>query len=106
MPQKYSEKLLKTLYYADEPFYGKGDICTGEVRVNIQLLWELSKTKEEDFIPIFSVTYTHEIIHLLINAILSELYSCGEEKVIRDLLQEGWDKGIEEYYICKKKGEE
>jgi hypothetical protein len=104
-PKKSSGKSLQTLYYADEPFYGKSDICTGEIRVNIQLLWQLSKKKENDFIKLFSMTYTHEIVHTLINAIFSELYSCGEEKVIRTLLQEGWDKGVEEYYLCKKKEE-
>ncbi len=105
MPKKYPRKslgkALQTLYYADEPFYGKSDICTGEIRVNVQLLWKLSKQNDDGFIKLFSVTYTHEIVHTLINAILSNLYSCGEEKVIRTLLQEGWDKGIEEYYVCK-----
>lgn len=109
MPQKQKkvqQKALQTLYYADEPFYGKSDICTGEIRVNIQLLWKLCRQHEDAFIPLFSVTYTHELVHTLINGILSDLYSCGEEKVIRTLLQEGWDKGIDEYYVCKKKEEE
>ncbi len=104
-PKKHSGKLLKTLYFADEPFYGKSDICTGEIRVNIQLLWKLCKQYEDAFISLFSVTYTHELVHNLINDILSDLYSCGEEKVIRTMLQEGWDKGVEEYYLCKKKEE-
>lgn len=95
------QKTFQTKRYAEEPFYGKSDIATGEIQVNIQFLWELSKENEDTFAQLFSVTYAHELIHTLIGNILMELYSCGEEKMIRTLLQERWDKGIDTYYQCK-----
>lgn len=94
------QKTFQTLTYAEEPFYGKSDITTGEIQVNIQFLWELSKGDEDAFIRLFSVTYSHELIHTLIENILMDLYSCGEERMIRILLQERWDKGIDTYYQC------
>ena len=86
--------------YAEEPFYGKSDIASGEIQVNIQFLWELSKGDEDAFIRLFSVTYTHELVHTFIGNILMDLYSCGEERMIRILLQERWDTGIDRYYQC------
>lgn len=94
------QKTFQTKMYAEEPFYGKSDLASGEIQVNIQFLWELSKENETAFIKLFSVTYAHELVHTLIGNILADLYSCGEESMIRSMLHEHWDKGIDTYYQC------
>ncbi|MEK6867653.1 MAG: hypothetical protein AABX98_02405 [Nanoarchaeota archaeon] len=98
--QKRRSKLLKTLYYKDEPFYGMSDTCTGQIEINIEFIWKLAKKDEDKFLRLFSLTYTHEYIHTIVSDIVQELYTCGEEKFIRKILGEEWNKEMEKYYEC------
>lgn len=98
--QKRRNKLLKTLYYKDEPFYGMSDTCTGQIEINVEFIWKLSKKSEDKFIRLFSLTYNHEYIHTIVSDIVQELYTCGEEKFIRKILGEEWSKEMEKYYEC------
>ena len=96
------DKILQTLDLGDELLYAQSDRCTREIDVNIQLIWERCED-ETKFIRKFSKTYTHEILHLLIDSILQELFEFGEEKVIRKMLKEEWNKELKKYYKGKKK---
>lgn len=98
--QNRQSKLLKTLYYKDEPFYGMSDTCTGQIEVNIEFIWKLAQKNEDKFIRLFSLTYTHEYIHTIVSDIVQELYTCGEEKFIRKILGEEWNREMEKYYEC------
>jgi hypothetical protein len=98
--QKKRNKVLKTLYYKDEPFYGMSDTCTGQIEINVEFIWKLSKKNEDKFIKLFSLTYIHEYIHTIVSDIVQELYTCGEEKFIRKILGEEWNKEMEKYYEC------
>ena len=100
MEQKKTWKSLRTMYYRDEPFYGMSDSCTGQIEVNVEFIWKLCKKDEDKFIRIFGLTYTHEYIHTIVSDILEELYTCGEEKFIRKILGEEWNKEMETYYEC------
>ena len=97
---KQKGKLLKTLYYKDEPFYGMSDTCTGQIEINVEFIWKLAKKNEDKFMRLFSLTYTHEYIHTITSDIVQELYTCGEEKFIRKVLGEEWNKEMETYYEC------
>ena len=74
---KQKGKLLKTLYYKDEPFYGMSDTCTGQIEINVEFIWKLARKNENKFIRLFSLTYTHEYIHTIVSDIVQELYTCG-----------------------------
>ncbi len=100
MSKRKRGKAFQTKYYRDEPFYGMSDTCTGQIEVNIEFIWKLCKKDEEKFIRIFSLTYTHEYIHTIVSDIVEELYTCGEEKFIRKILGEEWNKEMETYYEC------
>ena len=93
-------KSLRTMYYTDEPFYGMSDTCTGKIEINVEFIWKLCRKDEEKFIRFFAVTYTHEYVHTIVSDILEDLYTCGEEKFIRKILGEEWNKEMEKYYEC------
>lgn len=97
---KNREKTFQTKYYRDEPFYGMSDTCTGQIEVNVEFIWKLCKGNEDRFIKLFSLTYSHEYIHTIVSEIVEELYTCGEEKFIRKMLGEEWNKEMETYYEC------
>ena len=46
---KQKGKLLKTLYYKDEPFYGMSDTCTGQIEINVEFIWKLARKNEDKF---------------------------------------------------------
>ncbi|MBI5073530.1 hypothetical protein HZA99_06960 [Candidatus Woesearchaeota archaeon] len=98
--KKLSGKSLRTMYYTDEPFYGMSDTCTGQIEINIEFIWKLCKRNEDKFIRIFGLTYTHEYVHTIVSDIVEDLYTCGEEKFIRKMLGEEWNKEMEKYYEC------
>ncbi|MBI5003236.1 hypothetical protein HZC31_07670 [Candidatus Woesearchaeota archaeon] len=100
MSKRKRGKSFQTKYYRDEPFYGMSDTCTGQIEVNIEFIWKLCKKDENKFIKLFSLTYTHEYIHTIVSDIVEELYTCGEEKFIRKILGEEWNKEMETYYEC------
>lgn len=70
---------------------------TGEIGINVEYLWNEIKN-EDRFIEEFARTYTHEVLHLLIGAIVEDLYFVGEEKTIRHVLSEKWTRKLREYY--------
>ena len=100
MSKRKRGKVFQTKYYHDEPFYGMSDTCSGQIEVNVEFIWKFCKKNEEKFIKIFSLTYAHEYIHTIVSDIVQELYTCGEEKFIRKILGEEWNKEMETYYEC------
>lgn len=80
-----------------DALYGQLDEIHSLIEINIEYIWCITKN-ENMFIDEFSKTYAHELIHLLITNIMHELFEVGEEKVIRNLLHEGWDKELKKYY--------
>lgn len=107
MPAKRKKKMrkklpsVKKLRYTKiikEDLLGMSDLLTGEVDVNIEMIWDISKGKENKFVDIFSKTYIHEIAHIIVGEILDELYAFGEESVIRFMLKEEWNAKLRKYY--------
>ncbi|MBS3176429.1 hypothetical protein J4457_04285 [Candidatus Woesearchaeota archaeon] len=90
-------KMLKQL---PEYLYGQSDACIGEVDINIEYIWNISKN-EDEFIRLFAQTYAHEIIHILVESIVIDIFVCGEERMIRKTLIEDWDKKLSKYYTCR-----
>ena len=79
-----------------DPEYGftQGDV----ICVNIQKIWEETQ-KVDDFTDIFGLTYTHDFLHLLIPK-LANVALVWEEKIIRSLLDEKWNKELEQKYLA------
>ncbi len=100
---KGKDKILQTLNLPNEPLLGISDRCTSQISVNIELIWERCKGNENKFIKLFSKTYTHETLHMLIDGIVEDLLAYGEEKVIRTMLKEKWNKELRKYYHKNKK---
>jgi len=67
------------------------------IAVNIQLLWEEDQD-EDKFIRRFAKTYTHELLHQVIDSLLYELREMKEEEIIRKSLKERWNKRIRKMY--------
>ena len=90
-------KHLKTLQEEDLGF-AEG----GQVGINIELLWEMTK-KEEIFAEEFAKTMTHELMHMLLAEALGkklrEVPVVVEEAVIRHILGEEWTEEIAALYM-------
>ena len=67
------------------------------IAVNIQLLWETYED-EDKFIKNFAKTYTHELLHQLIDDILQEVRYFKEEEIIRKMLKEPWNEAVRKLY--------
>ncbi|MBI2136276.1 hypothetical protein HYU06_04335 [Candidatus Woesearchaeota archaeon] len=80
-----------------DALYGQLDEIHSLIEINIEYIWRISND-EDKFIDEFSKTYAHELIHLLMANIMHDIFEIGEEKVIRKLLHEEWDKELETYY--------
>lgn len=65
--------------------------------VNLELLWD-DFPDEDNFIKEYSSTYTHEFLHSEIEFIIYELFWCKEEKVVRNMLKEEWNKKVQRKY--------
>lgn len=91
----------KALQFLPDFLYGQSNACLGEVDINVEYIWEISKS-EDEFITLFAQTYGHEIIHILMENILLEVFTCGEERIIRKMLGEEWDKKLSTYYTCRE----
>ena len=73
--------------------YGFSD--KGVIGINVQRIWKESK-KEDVFIPEFSKTYTHELLHIIMEDL--KLPDMSEEETIRAMLGEEWDSKLEKAY--------
>ncbi|MBS3127992.1 hypothetical protein J4410_02515 [Candidatus Woesearchaeota archaeon] len=91
---------MKALQFLPDFLYGQSNACLGEVDVNVEYIWSIGKD-EDEFITLFAQTHCHEIIHILIEDILLELFQCEEERLIREMLSEEWDKRLSKYYTCR-----
>jgi len=89
-------KHLKTLQEKDLGF-----VEDGQVGINIELLWEMTK-KEETFAEEFAKTMAHELMHMLLAEALGKKLKdvpvIVEEAVIRHILEEEWTKEIAAMY--------
>lgn len=92
-------KLTKVLVMP-ETLFGFTDYYKAELNINIQYIWEETRNPDR-FIQLFSTTYAHELLHLMIEEILDELMEYGSEKSIRAMLGEKWTKQIAKYYTSK-----
>jgi len=73
------------------------DEITGEIGVNVQYIWNNTRNQDK-FIEEFTKTLTHEIIHLQVGSILEDMHYVGEERSIRRMLKEKWNKKLKEWY--------
>lgn len=90
----------KKLRMMKEAYYGQvaedGTVC-----VNVQMIWHILED-EALFIAEFAKTFCHELLHVEIakahdfKEIGTEV---GEERLIRCMLDEPWDKELEEMYL-------
>ncbi len=98
--QKNSEKKFRKI---TGRFYGQSDEVEGEVQVNVELIWNLTQN-EDKFIKIFSQTHSHELLHIIIAGIVDQLFYFKEEKIIRSILGEEWNKELAKYYKEMSRG--
>ena len=86
--------MLKTIKDQDYGF-----IKNGTIGINIERIW-LESANEARFIREFAKTYAHEILHLAIDRSLRnrKRTEIGEEKAVRKLVGEKWDRAIECFY--------
>ena len=91
---------MKSVQRKPGALYGESNPYRGEIDVNIEYIWKTTKN-EDKFIKVFAQTYNHELIHMIIQMILGELIECEEERFIREMLSEEWDKGLSKSYSCK-----
>ena len=85
----------------NEEIKGYTEIKSGEIGVNIELLWNQNKN-EKKFIKEFCKVLRHELIHREILNILpkrsNNKYYYGEEMIVRKMLNEKFNKEEKEYY--------
>ena len=86
-------KLTRVVKGDDAELYGFND--NGVVNVNIQKLWE-DFPDEDKFIKEFSNTYTHELMHTIVDAIVYEIVDYYGEYVIRVMLGEPWTEDLKD----------
>ena len=89
--------MLKT--YKDQDYgFAKGNVLA----INIQRIW-LESGSEPNFIREFAKTYSHELLHIILPGIagwknIKDSTEIGEEKIIRKLCKEQWNREIEKSY--------
>ena len=76
-----------------------GFVKNGVIAVNIERLW-LETRNETKFTKEFTKTYAHELLHLLIAIAMGnkKRSNVGEEKAVRKICNEPWNKEIEAIY--------
>ena len=75
-----------------------GFVKKGIIGINIERIW-LETRNETKFMREFAKTHAHELLHILIAAAANKKRSpLGEEKVVRKLCNEPWNKEIEAMY--------
>ncbi len=71
-----------------------------EICINIQRIWEENGGSICGFITDFAMTHTHEFLHILLPEMLGKQGALvWEEKVIRKLTGDKWNKKLEQLYI-------
>jgi len=82
--------------YKDQDY---GFVKNNVIGINIERIW-LETNQETRFIREFAKTYAHELLHLTLAKALKnkKRTDAGEEKVIRKLCKEPWNKEIESAY--------
>ncbi len=94
-----SRKCLRLLN-GDEYGFTEGDT----VHINIQKLWAASNGDFSGFTSGFALTFVHETLHILIDGEickanpLLEVSLIAEEKIVRKLTNENWNKKLEKHY--------
>lgn len=77
-----------------------GLIEDGAVLVNVEKIWDQAKGKFCYFVKEFNVTCTHEMLHILIEQETGDSTSLvGEEKTVRCMQGEKWNKKLEKEYM-------
>ena len=76
-----------------------GFVKNGIIGINIERLW-LEARDEAKFVKEFAKTYAHELLHIEIAVAVGQdkRTVTGEEKAVRKLANEPWDKEIEAGY--------
>lgn len=91
------DEMKKTKIIKGEETNWYGYTIDGDIYVNIQLLWE-DYPREDWFIKEFGDTYTHELLHKLIDEYCVEIRLFKEEEIVRKMLGERWNKEIQKQY--------
>ena len=86
--------MLKKIHDQDYGF-----VKNGIIGINIERLW-LEASSESKFIREFAKTHAHELLHIAIAMVLGNKKRTviGEEKAVRKLAKEPWNKEIEASY--------
>ncbi len=74
-----------------------GSYMDGKVFINVEKISKKTKS-ESSFIKKFSTILMHETLHFLIEDEVKDDYIVGEEKAIRKICKEPWNKLLEEQY--------
>lgn len=97
-------KHLKIVKSEEKDWYGFVDPKTGNIMINLQLLWEDSPD-EDHFILNYALTYTHELLHTLVWDETTDEHLYKEEEIIRNILGEPWNEKEQKLYIALNKEE-
>ena len=88
-------KVLHTLKSTDYGF-----VEDGAIFINVEKIWNQSKCNFNHFTKEFNTTCTHELLHTLIAEETDDKASLVcEEKTVRKLTKEKWNKKLEKQYI-------
>lgn len=95
--------MTKKLYNLNvEPLIEGGTLDSGEIMINIELLWDKYRN-ENKFIKDFAAIITHELLHQCCRDIISNEYPYGEEKAIRNMLNQEFTDREKRFYNDKRK---
>ncbi len=96
---KKKRKMLRTLKSTD---YGM--VEDGSIFVNVEKIWTQGKGSFNHFVKEFNLTCTHELLHILIaDQVGNSTSIVGEEKAVRNMLNEKWNKKLEKQYLEDEK---
>jgi len=88
-------KTYKSLAIIDNEDYAF--LENNRIYINIEKLWN-ENPKADVFIEEFTLSHTHELLHLTLWEIDEDGDAMGEEKTIRSLLGEEWNEKLEWIY--------
>ena len=87
-----AHKSLIVIDNEDYAFLEDNRIC-----INIEKLWN-ENASFDSFVEEFTLTHTHEMIHLTLWHLDEDADAMGEEKAIRSMLGEEWNEKLEWIY--------
>ncbi len=104
-PNKTKKKRMvreaKALQSIKDQAFGFVRIEDAAICINIELIWTEAGKSEKGFIGEFAKTYTHELLHIIMNLVVDDITEIPveeEEEIIRMMCGEKWTPAIAKLY--------